>query len=378
MNDSRIKALKPHVSYRKRVNISTYPLFLTSQFKSNTNTVHISRTLFSHKENEILHTIKWEPTNVPVPVPVTVPVPEPEPVTETVPQEGEHECVIEPDNETETIPQEGEHECIIEPDNEPETIPQEGEHECVIEPENENGKIGFIILRHVNSSKTNQYWKECYRCIKRFYPKNRILIIDDNSNYSFVTNDPLDNTMVIQSEFPTRGEFLPYYYYLKTKFCETAVILHDSVFIKKYIFFNVNTYKILWDFGKECIVDSLSFKHQVSMLGALNSEKLNSFYNKKDLNVWRGCFGCMSVIKYDYLKHIDNEYRLASLIPYITCRDARCAFERIIACLLQINLKEPSLFGSIHSYCRWGLSYDEYIKNKYSNRLPIIKVWTGR
>lgn len=344
MNDSRIKALKPHVSYKRRSKVPTYPLFLTAQFKSNTayitsnnvhgnlhnNYINTSQNLFSRKENEILPTIKWEPTNVDVPVP----------------QEGDSERIIEPENENET--------------------------------KNEHEKVGFIILRHVSCSKTNEYWKECYRCIKRFYPKNRILIIDDNSNYSFVTNDPLDNTMIIQSEFPKRGEFLPYYYYLKTKFCETAVMLHDSMFIKKYIFFNVNTYKMLWDFGKECIVDDLSFKHQVLMLGALNNEKLNNFYNKKDFNIWKGCFGCMSAIKYDYLKFIDSEYRLACLMPYITCRDARCAFERIIACLLQINLKEPSLFGSIHSYCRWGLSYDEYIKNKYSNRLPIIKVWTGR
>lgn len=336
MNDSRIKALKPHVSYKKRFNVHTSPLFLTSHFKSNTshilsNNIHnnyvtTSQNLLNNKENEILPTIKWEPTNVPL----------------------------------------------------GKTVPKEGENEHAVESEKEHENIGFIILRHVNSSITNEYWKECYTCIKRFYPKSRILIIDDNSNYSFVTNDPLDNTMIIQSEFPKRGEFLPYYYYLKTKFCETAVMLHDSMFIKKYISFNVNNYKMLWDFGKACIVDSSSFKHQVSMLGALNSEKLNSFYNKKDLGLWNGCFGCMSVVKYDYLKLIDSEYRIACLIPYITSRDARCAFERIIACLLQINLKESSLFGSIHSYCRWGLSYDEYIKNKYSNRLPIIKVWTGR
>jgi len=334
MNDSRIKALKPHVSYKKRLNVPTFPLFLTSQFKSNNayissnnihnNNVNISRNLLNNKENEILPTIKWEPTNV------------------------------------------------------PETAHQEGERERDVESEKEPEKIGFIILRHVNSSITNEYWKECYRCIKKFYPKNRILIIDDNSNYSFVTNDPLDNTMVIQSEFPKRGEFLPYYYYLKTKFCETAVMLHDSMFIKKHISFNVNTYKILWDFDKQSITDSSSFKHQVLMLGALNNQKLNSFYNKKDFNMWKGCFGCMSVIKYDYLKHIDNEYRLASLIPYITCRDSRCGFERIIGCLLQINIKEPSLFGSIYTYCKWGLSYDEYIQNKYSSHLPIIKVWTGR
>ena len=346
MNDSRIKALKPHASYKKRFSVPTSPLFLTSQFKYNAahissnnmrnDYVNTSRNLFRHKENEILPTIKWEPTNVAIPVP------------KTVPQEGDSG---------------GEHERVVEPEKEPEK-----------EPEN----IGFIILRHVSCSKTNEYWKECYRCIKRFYPKNRILIIDDNSNYSFVTNDPLDNTMVIQSEFPKRGEFLPYYYYLKTKFCETAVMLHDSVFIKKYILFNVDTYKMLWDFGKRHIADSLSFKHQNLMLDALNNEKLNNFYNKKDNGIWNGCFGCMSVVKYDYLKIIDSEYRIASVTPYITSRDARCGFERIIGCLLQINVKEPSLFGSIFNYCKWGLSFDKYIKNEYSNDLPIIKVWTGR
>jgi hypothetical protein len=344
MNDSRIKALKPHVSYKKRYNVPTFPLFLTSHFKSNTahilsNNMHniyvnTSQNLLNNKENEILPTIKWEPTNIATSVP------------KTVPQGGHGDG--------------------------------DGERECAVEHEKQHENIGFIILRHVNSSITNEYWKECYRCIKKFYPKNRILIIDDNSNYSFVTNDPLDNTMIIQSEFPTRGEFLPYYYYLRTKFCETAVMLHDSMFIKKYISFNVNNYKMLWDFHKQHIADGPSFKHQTLMLGALNNEKLNSFYNKKDLGLWNGCFGCMSVVKYDYLKLIDSEYRIACLIPYITCRDARCAFERIIGCLLQINSKEPSLFGYIFNYCKWGLSYDKYTKNEYSNSLPIIKVWTGR
>ena len=184
--------------------------------------------------------------------------------------------------------------------------------------------------------------------------------------------------MVIQSEFPRRGEFLPYYYYLKTKFCETAVILHDSVFIKKYIDFHVNNYKMIFNFCKRNISDNESLPYQMSLLSAINNEKLNHFYNKKDLDFWSGCFGCMSVIKYDYLKSIDSEFRIACLIPHITCRIARCAFERIIGCLLQVNMKEECLLGSIHSYCRWGLTYRDYVNNKYSTGLPLIKVWTGR
>ena len=164
MNLTNIKALKPHTSYKKKLNVPIYPLFLTSQF-----TVDNYRRVNRPKENEILPTISWNPTW-----------------------------------------------CVL---------PESGIEES---PE----KIGFIILRHVSNNITNEYWKECYSCIKRFYPKNRILIIDDNSDYAYVTDDPLDNTMIIRSEYTKRGEYLPYYYYLKTNFCETAVILHDSVFIK--------------------------------------------------------------------------------------------------------------------------------------------------
>ena len=35
--------------------------------------------------------------------------------------------------------------------------------------------FGFILLRHVNSEKTNLYWQESYRCIRKFY-SNKIII----------------------------------------------------------------------------------------------------------------------------------------------------------------------------------------------------------
>ena len=329
MRVTRLTEIIPHMSY-KRKNIPTQSLFFTSHEKYNPSPsklmqIHsngILPSLFttspsslSHKEDEILPTIEWNPSLV----------------VDSTQRE-------------------------------------------IDEPE----KIGFIILRHVNSSITNHYWKECYRCIKTFYPRNRILIIDDNSNKTFLTNEPLENTMIIQSEFPRRGEFLPYYYYLKTKFCETAVILHDSVFIKKYIDFTVNNYKIIINFSKKDISDNESLPYQMNLLSAINNEKLTYFYNKKNLDAWSGCFGSMSVIKYDYLKSIDSEFRLACLIPHITCRTARCAFERIIGCLLQVNMKEECLLGSIHMNCMWGLTYRDYLHNKYNHSLPLIKIFTGR
>jgi hypothetical protein len=48
---------------------------------------------------------------------------------------------------------------------------------------------GFIVLRHVNSALTNEYWNECVKCIRRFYPQKKIVVIDDNSNKDFVKAD---------------------------------------------------------------------------------------------------------------------------------------------------------------------------------------------
>lgn len=42
-------------------------------------------------------------------------------------------------------------------------------------------KVGFIILRHVTDEKINNYWNLCYRSIRKYYPENLIMIIDDNS-----------------------------------------------------------------------------------------------------------------------------------------------------------------------------------------------------
>ena len=70
--------------------------------------------------------------------------------------------------------------------------------------------VGFIILRHVNNAVTNEYWIYSYNCIRKLYPENEIMIIDDNSKYQFVTPINLYKTSIIQSEYPKRGELLPY------------------------------------------------------------------------------------------------------------------------------------------------------------------------
>ena len=65
--------------------------------------------------------------------------------------------------------------------------------------------FGFIISRHVNSEITNKYWNRCVRCIQAYHPGIQIIIIDDNSDYSFVKADiEYKNIEIIQSEYPGR------------------------------------------------------------------------------------------------------------------------------------------------------------------------------
>jgi len=229
-------------------------------------------------------------------------------------------------------------------------------------------ELGIIILRHVNNANTNNYWIECYKCIRKYYPENKILIIDDNSNYKFITDEVLYKTRIINSEYPGRGELLPYFYYLHNKEFERALIIHDSVFINKKVDLRFNNYKMLWSFEHnwDQIID------ETIMIDKINNLELKQFYENKSL--WKGCFGGMSLITHDYLVIINNKYDISKLLDCVKIRYNRCSFERVIACLLQKDGVNESLFGNIHSYCDWEIKYED--KQKFN--LPFIKVWTGR
>jgi hypothetical protein len=230
-------------------------------------------------------------------------------------------------------------------------------------------QLGFIILRHVNNELTNKFWIHCYDSIRQYYPENNIIIIDDNSNYDYITDYNLYKTTIINSEYPKRGEYLPYYYYLHNKLFDIAVIIHDSVFINKHIDLNVKNYKLLWEFEHNW--DQI--EDETIMINIFNDLELTEFYENK--NLWKGCFGAMSIITHDYLSYINDKYDISKLLPCILNRYNRCSFERVIACLLQKNCEKETLFGNIHEYCPWGITFDE--KDKYKH-LQFIKIWTGR
>ena len=242
--------------------------------------------------------------------------------------------------------------------------------------------IGFIIIRHVKSEITNLLWQECYNCIRKFY-KNKIVIIDDGSDVEYLTTMKMVNTEIIQSEFPKRAELLPYYYLLKYAWFDTAVILHDSVFIQSPIKFDkVN--KFMWHFITHAHDD---LRGEQDLIGKFtNSEDILELYNKK--HEWNGCFGVMSVITYNIIHDINAKYNFFTLLETVNTRIQRMMLERIFAVILwkeaSLTKDNCSYFGSIETYCKW--SFDEnytiesYTKEKNEGLIkrPIVKLWSGR
>jgi hypothetical protein len=251
---------------------------------------------------------------------------------------------------------------------------------------------GFIITRHVKCEKTNRYWNQCLKLLKTLYPDKKIVIIDDNSNKTFIKADfDYNDVEIVESEFPGSGEILPYYYYSKNKYFENAVILHDSVFFHKRIPFEIlNKFNVLplWYFNsdKENIKNTLKITeilkdiHGIEKKLTLNDNILGMPHVK-----WYGCFGSQSYINHSFLLKINNKYNITSLVHKIKNRPDRCCLERIMGCIFFTEdpqlFKTRAIFGDIMLYQKWcGYSFDKYIDDLKKGTLPksVVKVWTGR
>ena len=241
--------------------------------------------------------------------------------------------------------------------------------------------IGIVITRHVRCENTNKVWNECYRCIRKWYPDNIIMIIDDNSNYDYVISESnLINCFIIQSEFPGAGELLGYYYFHKYHLFDTAIVIHDSSFLNSRLLIDdIQTARFIWHFSHEWNAPT----EELALISVLNhSETLVNVYN--NTNLWKGCFGTQSVITFTFLDSIVHKYNLFRLFTIVNHSNARCNLERIfglLCCIEDPNINtNSSIMGFIHDCEDFGtVSFDRY-KTCFSwyAHLPIIKSWTGR
>lgn len=252
--------------------------------------------------------------------------------------------------------------------------------------------FGFIITRHVNSDITNNYWNCCVQCIRNYYPLQKIIIIDDNSNPIYLKSErEYEKVEIIQSEYPGRGELLPYYYMIKLKFFNNAVILHDSVFFHRKINFEylIGKAKVLslWHFN----LDTENVNNSVRIATALQNTPIllrNLTSTSINLNVKKkkACFGCQCFINLKFLLDLEKKYSITEMLTTVRNRQDRCSLERILGIIFEMEsanqkVRIESVFGNIFNHPHFNkYKYLNYLYDKANNKLPVsvIKVWTGR
>jgi hypothetical protein len=252
---------------------------------------------------------------------------------------------------------------------------------------------GFIITRHVNSPTTNKYWNQSIKLIRTFYPLKKIIVIDDNSNYEFVKSEfNYKNVEIIQSEYPKRGELLPYIYFLRYKWFDNAVILHDSVFIHKRIPFEKISLPVmpLWhhEYDKDNLGNLLrisnSLKNNINLKKKLQGSEVN-ILGMNNSDKFDLCFGVQSYINLHFLEMLESKYKISNLVSVINGRTDRCGLERIMGLLFCIECPKlnivKSVFGHILKHHRsFKYNFNDYINDFNHKKIygSFIKVWTGR
>ena len=260
-----------------------------------------------------------------------------------------------------------------------------------------NTQFGFIITRCVKKEHTNKYWNQCVKLIRVHYPQASIVIIDDNSDTDLVKADKeYNNVTYIQSEYPGRGELLPFIYYLRHKWFDNAIIIHDSVFIHKRIPFERMRGNVLplWHHP----YDGEHRNNLIRLSNHLTNRTINNIIRQdivksvefnvinKGQPLYNLCFGVQCYINHNFLTYIERKYKFTNLVNGVHCRKDRCGLERIFGLIFSIeggrNIRlHKSLFGSIMShYKTFNYSYDEYLKDFNDGKAhePFVKVWTGR
>lgn len=253
----------------------------------------------------------------------------------------------------------------------------------------------IYITRHMNSDITSRYWIHNYHCIRRIYSNVNIVVIDDNSDSRYLTNDNnfSDITFIYVNQdsmnnYIGRGELLPFHAFYHDSPTKYAIFIHDSIFIHKPIhtYIYEDDYIPLWSFKSLNWYRHL-YENTIDILSKFkNGKELVKIY--KNPNIWEGSFGCMCVVSKHYVDLLNTKFDLFKIgMENICNRDDRMVLERILPIFFHYlhGYNPETIFDDIHSWAltniskMWDLSWKEYIRNESKfQQVPLIKIWSGR
>ena len=235
----------------------------------------------------------------------------------------------------------------------------------------------FVILRNIQKTSDNDLWLSAYQSIRQYYT-NQIIIIDDNSSLN-TFNGKLVNTEIIQSEYNGAGEILPYHYFLKEKWADTMIFLHDSMVIHRLFTDDELDHEVVihWHFNEK---DKAIVKKSVALLSYLTKSKEIEEYIVN--GEWVGVFGGASIIDLSVVEMLEEKYKITNLVNFIRTRKQRQLVERVLGMILSYEKNVTSNFGDILKYPKNfetnNLQISIHNISQANYNTAIIKLWRGR
>jgi len=280
-------------------------------------------------------------------------------------------------------------------------------------------EVGFIIPTFCKNEENLKVCKFCIDSIRKFYPNNKIIIINDFSLIDITNlfnNDK--NIDIIMSTQKGAADITTYDYFLKNKPFDIAVIMNDSMFFENKIenIDKVDTYIPLWHATNHRIEwDSLIVpKTQIPELYqneiTTHSENIITHIKKilgntefteyalnlyKEKNKWSVNFCLSSIISHNFLIELQRKTNILSLLSELHTNWQRRVSESVfsIACqyILGNEINEKSINGLFYSGPRhlggngmpsnilhgYPIPYKElnkykyYAKGKYTSKISL-------
>lgn len=243
--------------------------------------------------------------------------------------------------------------------------------------------FGFIILRHARNEIDNLLGKRCFESIRKHYPTNTIVIIDDHSLLHDVSYIDEHTTVEYSELHPGVGELLPWYYFYKKKYFDVACILHDSMGISENIDIIQNKNKFLWQFEGDHMLGNHG---EFEIVKYLRGGNMNWYGMVSESKKWKGCFGVCGIFEWDVLVHLQIIFGIFDehFVSKIRTRTDRMALERIFGWCCYILGYNTSILNDIHYYpnafyeTRNEVALEKMNHDILNKIYPIIKIWRGR
>lgn len=241
-------------------------------------------------------------------------------------------------------------------------------------------EYGFVITRYISRPEHDLFWKECYDCIRKFYPNHQILIIDDNSNQNLIDRtkeQTLTNCQIVQSEYHQRGELLAHYYFHKLHPFKKAFYLQDKIFIKKPINFE-STQDVIFLMHFKNIHENKTLERKL-ITDLKDGEYIGKFYDEGN---WYGCCGTCAVVSWDFLDMLNKKHNFFEImLQSINCRNQRLYFERAFGCLADYYCHQissnPSIFGDRLLGHNYPIAWHQYLHIKDAPEQALAMRWIG-